>query len=80
MSKKQAVTSPTAKPALIHQIDSVRRQHRIILMRDGRPDEGSWFDIHQIAIYKTFFASMIEKDGFPEGIFTVTRKAYEVLA
>jgi hypothetical protein len=78
MSKKQV--TPPARPTLIHQIDSVRRQHRIVLMRDGRPDEGPWFELHQIAVYKTYLAGLIEKDGLPEGIFTVTRKAYEVLA
>ena len=80
MSKNSKQPQPQPKPFLFHQIDSVRRQHRIVLVRDGRPDEGSWFELSQIAVYKTYLASVIEKDGLPEGIFTVTRKAYEVLA
>lgn len=78
MSKK--ATATTAKPVYLHQLDAQRRQHRIVIFRDGRPDEGQWFELHQIATYKTLFASVIEKDGLPEGIFTVTRKVYEVLS
>ena len=79
MTSKKTVPS-TAKPVILHQLDDTRRQHRIVLMRDGRPDEGQWFELHQLAVYKSLFASVIEKDGLPEGIFTVTRKAYEVLS
>lgn len=71
---------PTRRPAVLHQIDSVRRQHRIVFIRDGQPDEGSWFELNQLAVYRTHFASVVEKDGLPEGVFTVTRRAYEVLA
>ena len=28
--------SPQPKTTVLHQIDSVRRQHRIVFMRDGR--------------------------------------------
>ena len=72
--------SPQPKTTVLHQIDSVRRQHRIVFMRDGRPDEGSWFELSQLAVYRGHFASVIEKDGLPEGVFTVTRRVYEVLA
>lgn len=79
MSKKQS-PSPASKPMLIHQIDPHRRQHRIIIITAGKPDNGPWFDTTSIAMHKGLLASTVQQGGLPEGIFIVTRKAYEVLS
>jgi hypothetical protein len=78
-TKKHPPITPT-KPGFIHQIDSTRRQHRIIIIHSGRPDNGPWFDLPHTAFYKGLLASTVETGGLPEGIFTVSRKAYEVLS
>jgi len=70
---------PPAAKALIHEIDSVRRQHRIVMVIGGVPQRGEWADLNQLATFKTLTAAAHEFTGLPKGIFQAVSRPHEVL-
>lgn len=71
---------PAPAKALIHEIDSVRRQHRIIMVVGGMPQHGDWVDLSQLATFKGLSAAAQEFSGVPKGIFQAVSRPHEVLA
>lgn len=74
--------STPAKPTrqLLHEVNTTTRLHRLVIVRDGRPDSSDWFEYKQIGQFKGIHFSSGMVEGFPAGPFLVRSQAYEVLA
>ena len=69
---------PPAK-ALIHEVDPVRRQHRIVMVISGVPQRGEWAELTQLATFKGLTAAAQDFTGMPKGIFQAVSRPHEVL-
>ena len=65
---------------LVHEINHTLRQHRLVITGGGRPDSSEWFDSTKLGTYRGYFFQCEEKAGLPSGVFTISRRPFEVLA
>ena len=78
VSKKQI---PPSRPnrQLIHEHNPTTRLHRLVIVREGRPDASPWMETNVIGIYKGIHFA-VDVSTFPSGPFTVKALPFEVLS
>ena len=71
MATKKAPAAPAA--VLIHEVND-KIQHRIVVVKNGVVDAGTWREGHEIAVHKDgYYANLESKNPLPVGIFRVSR-------
>lgn len=73
--------SPPTRPTrqLIHEHNPVTRLHRLVIVRDGRPDSSPWMEMNTIGLYKGIHFA-VDAGTFPSGPFLVKALPFEVLS
>ena len=79
MTSKKASQPSRPSRQLIHEHNPTTRLHRLVIVRDGRPDASSWMETNVIGIYKGIHFA-VDVSTFPSGPFIVKALPYEVLA
>jgi hypothetical protein len=79
MTSKKASQSTRPTRQLIHEHNPATRLHRLVIVRDGRPDASPWMETNTIGIYKGIHFA-VNVSTFPGGPFLVRALPYEVLA
>jgi hypothetical protein len=74
----QKVSSKRSIISLIQEVNAIG-QHRIVIVKEGIPSHSGWFEHHTIAVFGKYRGSLTGNAAFPQGIFTVTPVASEVL-
>ncbi len=78
MPTKRAVRLPQQSP--IHEFNSDKRQHRIVVFRAGIPEKSEWFEYRDVGFFKGYsFCALANIPGVPLGIFKAVPVTYEVL-
>jgi hypothetical protein len=77
--KAKKVPTKSLNNSVVHEIKAEKGQHRLVLLRNGIPSASKWFEGHQIASHGKYRAVFAHFEGLPDGVFTTSPTAHEVL-